>query len=100
MTAVDVDEVARLVRRIGETGLLPRQAPLAAEEIEEKSPGELVSAVDREAEALLTTELRRLLPGSTVVGEEACAADPSLLTGIASPTPVWLVDPVDGTPNY
>jgi len=100
MTAVDVDEVARLVRRVGETVLLPRQATLAAEDIEEKSPGELVSAVDREAEAVLTAELLRLLPGSTVVGEEACAADPSLLRRIASPTPVWLVDPLDGTTNY
>jgi fructose-1,6-bisphosphatase/inositol monophosphatase family enzyme len=100
MAAVDADEVARVVRRVGQTVLLPRQAALTAEDIHEKSPGEFVSTVDRQAEAVLTAELLRLLPGSTVVGEEACSADPSLLRGIASQAPVWLVDPLDGTTNY
>ncbi len=67
---------------------------------EEKSPGELVSRVDREAERLLTAGLLALTPGAVVVGEEAVAADPSLTRALSGSAPAWLVDPLDGTSAY
>ncbi|MCW2778450.1 MAG: Fructose,6-bisphosphatase, partial [Frankiales bacterium] len=67
---------------------------------EEKSPGELVSRVDREAEQLLTEGLAALTPGVAVVGEEAASADPSLLRSLAGDDAVWVVDPLDGTPQF
>lgn len=100
MCEVDVDAVTALVREVGETVVLPRQAMLASGDVEEKSPGELVTAVDRDAELLLTEALLALLPGSVVVGEEACAADPSVMARLTADRPVWLVDPLDGTSNY
>jgi fructose-1,6-bisphosphatase/inositol monophosphatase family enzyme len=73
---------------------------LAEHEIEEKAPGELVTVADREAERIIAAGLLDLLPASTVVGEEAVAADPELLDRVSDAGAVWLVDPVDGTSNF
>jgi fructose-1,6-bisphosphatase/inositol monophosphatase family enzyme len=82
-----------------ERAILPRFRALAQHEVEEKTPGELVTVADREAEALLTAWLAPLLPGSRVIGEEACAIDPRLIDSLSEGT-VWLVDPLDGTGNF
>lgn len=63
-------------------------------------PGDLVTAADRAAEAELTVRLPELVPGSSVVGEEAVAADPSVLERLRGSSPVWIVDPLDGTKNF
>lgn len=64
------------------------------------APGEVVTVADREAEEIIAAGLLELLPDSTVVGEEAVAADPALLERLADAGAVWLVDPVDGTANF
>jgi fructose-1,6-bisphosphatase/inositol monophosphatase family enzyme len=92
-------EVAALMRDVAERIVMPRHRTLAAHEVIEKSPGELVTCVDREAEARLRDGLDRLETVARIVGEEACAEDPALLEGIGSGT-VWLVDPLDGTANF
>lgn len=91
--------VQALMRQVGAELLVPRFRQLSADEIMEKSPGDLVTVVDRESEVRLTDGLAALLPGSHVVGEEACAADPALLAMIGDGA-VWIVDPLDGTANY
>jgi myo-inositol-1(or 4)-monophosphatase len=60
----------------------------------EKSRHDFATEVDRGAEALIVETLTRLVPGSTVVGEEL---SPSAAPGGEV---VWLVDPLDGTTNY
>ena len=79
--------------------MLPRFRKLAAHEVEEKSPGEVVTIVDRECEARLAEGLNRLLPEASIIGEEACAADPDRASHINRGL-VWLIDPVDGTANF
>ena len=69
------------------------------EQINEKTPGDLVTIADHEAEARLTEALAGLIPGSRVVGEEAVSVDPGLLDGLDQGC-VWLVDPLDGTGNF
>src|SRR4051812_25556952 len=91
--------VGALMTEAAERAILPRFRALAQNDIEEKSPGELVTIADREAEAMLTASLAPLLPGSRVIGEEACATDPRLLESLGEGT-VWLVDPLDGTGNF
>jgi fructose-1,6-bisphosphatase/inositol monophosphatase family enzyme len=81
------------------TAILPRFRLLADEEVEEKSPGEVVTIADREAEAILTAGLGGLLPGARVLGEEACSLEPRLLDDLGEGL-VWLVDPLDGTANF
>ena len=40
------------------------------------------------------------MPGSTVVGEEAVAADAALLDRLLGEQHVWIIDPIDGTTNF
>lgn len=91
--------VAALMRDVAARIVMPRFRQLDASEIEEKAPDELVTVADREAEEALAEGLLRLLPGSRVIGEEGCAADPALIDTIDRGQ-VWIVDPIDGTHNF
>jgi len=99
MTSNLITTVSGLIAEVAEAAILPRFKRLATGEVEEKTPGELVTIADREAEAMLTTRLAGLVPGARIVGEEAAAADASLLAGLDKGT-VWLIDPLDGTSNF
>src|SRR5579871_1355425 len=94
-----IADVTDLIAEVAHAAILPRFRRLEAGEIAEKTPGELVTIADREAEAMLTARLVQLVAGSRVVGEEACAADTALLATIDDGA-VWLVDPLDGTSNF
>jgi len=91
--------VAALLRSVAASAVLPRFRNLTSGDIEEKSPGELVTIADRDAEEQLTTGLLALGQRARVVGEEACAVDPALLSDLATGS-IWLVDPLDGTANF
>ena len=49
---------------------------------------------------MITAGLLRRFPGAVVVGEEATAADPSLLGRLGDADLAFVVDPVDGTVNF
>lgn len=93
----DLDAVAALVHEVAHGLVLPRFRDLSAGEISEKSPGDLVTAVDVEAERVLTARLAEIAPGVPVVGEEAVAADASLLGLLGRDGLAFVVDPIDGT---
>jgi fructose-1,6-bisphosphatase/inositol monophosphatase family enzyme len=95
-----LDQVSDLIREVAQTVVLPRFRKLAADEVHQKAPGDLVTIADQESERALTRGLTALLPGSVVVGEEAVAADPSVQDRIGAGGAVWIVDPVDGTNNF
>lgn len=78
--------------------MLPRFRALAAHEIEMKGKDDPVTVVDREVEAFLTDALTKLAPGVAVVGEEAFAADASVLDRLSEAC--WIIDPLDGTANF
>lgn len=94
-----MDRIAELLRDVASSVVMPRFQALRSSDIEEKSPGEIVTIADREAEAAITSALLSVRPGSRVVGEEASAVDPSQLSGLDQGD-VWLVDPLDGTANF
>ncbi|CAK9253392.1 unnamed protein product [Sphagnum jensenii] len=73
---------------------------LKAEEIQAKAAGELVTIADTSAEQALSKRLLDVLPGALVIGEEAYAKDPSVIINLASDSPVWIIDPVDGTSAF
>jgi len=99
--SVDIDQVTAIIREAAETEILPRFNRLTEGDIEEKTgPKDLVTAADLEAEAVLSRRLTGLLAGSTVVGEEAVAKNPSLIERLKDEAPVWVIDPVDGTWNF
>jgi fructose-1,6-bisphosphatase/inositol monophosphatase family enzyme len=95
-----IDTVTDIVRDVARTEIMPRFGTLAARDVREKAPGDLVTVADRAAEAALAEQLTALLPGSAVVGEEAVAADPSLLDTLGGTAPSWIIDPIDGTHNF
>ncbi|HEX8445392.1 MAG TPA: inositol monophosphatase family protein [Sphingomonas sp.] len=92
-------EVSALMRRVATEIMMPRFRKLTADQVSDKTPGDPVTIVDQESEALLTDQLARLLPGARVVGEEAASIDPAMLDGIGNGT-VWIIDPLDGTKNF
>src|SRR5437879_2711858 len=98
--SVDLERVTGLIEETAALEILPRFRKLAAGDIREKEPGDLVTVADEAAEARLTPLLTALLPGSLVLGEEAAAADPKLLNRLLGDHPVWVIDPVDGTGNF
>jgi len=96
----DMDRVVELIETAAAEIILPRFRALKDGEIDEKDGGELVTVADIETEAWLTQRLPELVPGSTVVGEEAVFADKSVFDRLAADDPVWVIDPVDGTWNF
>ena len=100
MTPVDIDAVGEILREAARAAIAPRFRALAEHEVEEKSPGEVVTIADRESEAIITRRLRELLPGVPVIGEEAVEAKPALLDALLTAPMAWLVDPLDGTANF
>jgi fructose-1,6-bisphosphatase/inositol monophosphatase family enzyme len=94
-----MDKVAAIMREAAAEAILPRFQKLVAGDVEEKTPGEVVTVADREAERIISPQLTALLSGSRVVGEEAVAADASLMNRLDEGQ-VWLVDPLDGTSNF
>lgn len=101
MSLPDPEKVAAIIRDVAATEIVPRFRSLSKADIREKGPGDLVTIADEAAERALTARLTDLLPGSLVVGEEACATDPAILSRITGENdPVWIIDPVDGTANF
>jgi len=96
----DNDRVVALIAEAAAIDVMPRFRALAAHDISEKGPGDLVTTADLAAEKRLTKGLTGLLPGSLIVGEEAVAANPDRLRHLEREAPVWIVDPIDGTANF
>ena len=100
MTMPDLDAVADIVRLVCREEMMPRFRQLAADEIREKGPGDLVTVVDEACEARYTALLTDLLPGSVILGEEGASKDPSRFGVLDGDDPVWVIDPLDGTSNF
>ncbi|MGO2112813.1 MAG: inositol monophosphatase family protein, partial [Pseudoclavibacter sp.] len=94
--AVDVSDLLAIAKRVAiEAGelVMRRRAEGVAVAATKSSAVDVVTAADRESEALIRARLDELRPGDGFYGEES---DPvASTTGI-----VWVVDPIDGTVNY
>jgi fructose-1,6-bisphosphatase/inositol monophosphatase family enzyme len=97
ISALDA-EIRDLLRFAAERSMLPRFQQLASHQIEMKGEDDPVTVVDHEVEAFLTDALSKLAPDVAVVGEEAVAADKSVLDKLSGPC--WIIDPLDGTANF
>ncbi len=104
MTGIDLRSLTALgalLRAAARTEIMPRFRRLEPADIRAKSgPLDLVTEADEAAERMITKGLHELFGGCHVVGEEAAAADPSLLENIDAADLLFVVDPVDGTSNY
>ncbi len=99
----DAEENALIqaVRDTARDEILPRFRALASGDVSTKSrQDDLVTVADRAAEVRLTEEAHRILPGVSVVGEEAVSEDPTLRDEIGTAERCLVIDPIDGTWNY
>ncbi|WP_419897024.1 inositol monophosphatase family protein [Roseomonas sp. USHLN139] len=100
-TTTEASALAETLRDAARSEILPRFRRLTPGAIRAKSgPLDLVTDADEAAERQITAALQARYPGCLVVGEEATAADPSLLGKLASADLAFVVDPVDGTANF
>lgn len=99
MSSVPHNDVVALMRQVGRDIVMPRYRNLAEDEVREKAANDFVTIADKESEIALADGLARLLPEAGVIGEEASAADPSILER-AGDGLNWIIDPIDGTGNF
>jgi fructose-1,6-bisphosphatase/inositol monophosphatase family enzyme len=81
------------------TLIVPHWRRLRHGDATEKSPGEWVTVVDREVEAVVSAGLLRLIPDSVVVGEERCAAEPRWIDRASDFALYWRTLPWDHAPG-
>ena len=91
--------VQNILRQVAKEVVLPYYQNLQASDIQEKSPGDLVTIADKLSEEMLGEKLGALIPEAAIVGEEACAADPAVMDHLADDQ-AWIIDPIDGTGNF
>ncbi|MCC7009993.1 MAG: inositol monophosphatase [Acidobacteria bacterium] len=101
---IDIDAVTRAIEAVGRDVVLRRFRQLGEADIETKLtpgyPDDMVTVVDREAEAALAERLGELAPGARLIGEELAHGRPDVLALLDDDRPVWIVDPIDGTKNF
>lgn len=84
-----ISELEQIVREAGIMAQSARKGMV----VSTKPDGSLVTTVDQEVERFLRQELPKLVPDTTIWGEEYGFAEPG-------PGGSWLVDPIDGTSNF
>jgi myo-inositol-1(or 4)-monophosphatase len=85
-----------IVRRAGDHLLASFEA-LTEADVERKGAVDLVTRLDREAQAIVLAGLASAFPGETVLAEETARTGRA---GAPPAGPLWLVDPLDGTTNF
>jgi myo-inositol-1(or 4)-monophosphatase len=110
LLALAVDTAAAAARLLADQGAQGRP-----EVVETKSSlTDVVTEMDRRAEALITERIRAARPGDAILGEEGgethgapaqdqdkdASAGPGQSGGPSSAAVRWIVDPLDGTVNY
>lgn len=93
--------VDAMLREASASQAMARFRSLDASQIKAKTgPHDLVTEADEATERAIAAALPSVLPGVLLVGEEGCAADPSLLGRLADAEAALVLDPIDGTANY
>jgi len=101
ITPAQRTQIINMVRRAARAEIMPRFRRLSDSDIRTKSRADdLVTDADTKAEAMIARALQIAFPSALVIGEEAVAAKPDLLDGIAQAQLAFHIDPVDGTWNF
>ncbi len=99
-----LDQTKRAIIKAAKTYIAPRFRELQSEDIRDIEGKGLVTIADDEAERYLTAALTKIVPGSTVIGEEATGKISDNLEKVEKLRNaggwVWTVDPIDGTVNF
>ena len=97
----DVMELAAILRDAARSEALPRFRRLDSSMVHIKTEAiDLVTEADIATENVIKARIAQWMPEALFVGEESVAADPALLTRLATAELAVVVDPIDGTANY
>jgi fructose-1,6-bisphosphatase/inositol monophosphatase family enzyme len=100
-TQKDVVRIAEILAEAGRVEIMPRFRALEGGDVRYKSSiFDPVTAADEAAERAISGQLRSSFPDALIVGEEATAANSSLLDRLADAPLAFVVDPIDGTRNF
>lgn len=100
LTSQHAEALIQIVRDVAAREIKPLFRNLEGTVIDSKSsPDDLVTVADRAAELAIAAAVRNLLPDAAIVGEEAVAADKSVLDRVGQGQ-VVVIDPIDGTWNF
>lgn len=97
MDSNQLEQVGNLLREVALDVVLPGFRADGGVAVHEKSPGEPVTAIDREAERRLIAGLELILPGTPVIGEESWPHGQPLDPDALRNETFWVIDPLDGT---
>ena len=101
MPQLDIMALANILRDASRAEALPRFRRLDASMVHTKTEAiDLVTEADVATEEVIKARLAQHMPDALFVGEESVAADPALLTLLATADRAVVVDPIDGTANY
>ena len=93
--------LANILRDAARAEALPRFRRLDASMVHTKTEAiDLVTEADIGTEEVIKAAIAAWMPEALFVGEESVAADPALLTRLATSELAVVVDPIDGTANY
>ncbi|ODT76319.1 MAG: inositol monophosphatase [Pelagibacterium sp. SCN 64-44] len=98
---MNIDRLAAILKQAAKQEILPRFRRLDEGMIQTKTGAfDLVTEADTNAERVITAAILDHSPDTLVIGEEAVAANPALLTSSLEDRITIYVDPVDGTANF
>lgn len=93
----EIEELLRIARAAAAIVLEVYATPF---EVEQKAPGDPVTAADRRANALICRELEVSFPGEAILAEESVPEDPGEIAARTRKERVFFVDPLDGTRDF
>lgn len=97
----DLNFLAAVLADAARQEIMPRFRRLSGADVRHKtSVFDPVTEADEAAERVISAALRTRFPDALIVGEEATAADPSLLQRLGQAELAFVVDPIDGTRNF
>jgi fructose-1,6-bisphosphatase/inositol monophosphatase family enzyme len=97
----DAVRVGDIMAKAAQAEIMPRFRTLSADQVKQKSSSfDLVTEADEAAEKAISKQLAAAFPGSVIIGEEAAAKDPDIVSGIAEAELAFIIDPIDGTKNF
>lgn len=96
-----IEALINCVRTAAATEIMPSFRNPDTLDVQSKSaPDDLVTKADRAAELAIAKSVHDILPDAAIVGEEAVAADKTVLGRVKEPGQVVVIDPIDGTWNF
>jgi fructose-1,6-bisphosphatase/inositol monophosphatase family enzyme len=97
----DLNFLIEILAQAARNEVMPRFQRLAHSDIRQKtSVFDPVTEADEAAERAISAALHDRFPDALLVGEEATAADPTLLTRMKQARLAFVIDPIDGTRNF